>query len=77
MKNFGLFVTEKELKKAEKLAKKSNMEYIGTTKFTSLDRLMYGISPMAPEIYCVTVSGTEEQFDKLVKKQRRKLTRVF
>ena len=77
MKNFGLFATNSELKKTEKLAKKSEMEYVGTTKLTSLDRLMCGISPTAPEMYCVTVSGTKEQFDKLVKKQRRKLTRIF
>lgn len=80
MKNFGLFATNSELKKTEKLAKKSEMEYVGTTKLTSLARLMCGISPTAPEMYCVTVSGTKEQFDELVlsfKKERRKLTRIF
>lgn len=77
MKDFGIYAVESELKKTEQLAKESEMEYKKTVKFTSLDRLIYGISPLAPEMYCVVVSGTDEQFTKFVSMQKGEMIRFF
>lgn len=76
MKDFGIFATEAELEKSEQLAKESEMEYVRTEKLNAIERLLYRFDPAAPDIYCVIVSGTEEQFDNLVNSQKGEMTRI-
>lgn len=63
MKEYGLFVTENELKTWELIAKASDMTFVRTTN-------------LGP-IYVIVLSGTEEQFTELLKRLNSELTRLY
>lgn len=77
MKEFGIFAMNEELERTEQIAKESVMEYVRTEKLSSLERMLLGVSFAAPDMYRVIVSGTEDQFDELVKNDQQEMTRVW
>ena len=76
IENFGVFTSEKQLKKIINKVKRSKLNYKGVMELNPFQRCMLNIHIDIPKMYCVVLEGESEQFDNFCKKNKNFMIRT-